>query len=248
MKKKKVIGISIVVIALIIGCVCFNMFSQSKTDKGIAYLQAQEKLKVEDIQEELNKKKQAELQSAVEQGNLDVFSLVDDFVFYGDSRVMGYYVYNLLDANRIFAGRGNTLSNVSDWDEQLRSLTPSNVFISYGVNDMGSDLDNDYEGGYEGLAKVQMNHILEIVPNASIYLCSIIPCSPEVTKEKPYWAKYEDYNSKLQKACNAVEACTYVDVTGLADGGNANIYSGDGIHFSPSFYTDWLTAIVNKMD
>ena len=52
----------------------------------------------------------------------------------------------------------------------------------------------------------------------------------------------------LKKACSAIENCTYVDTAPLADEGNANIYSGDGIHFTKSFYTDWLNAIVDSMD
>ena len=246
-KNRKMVWIFAAVL-LIAAIVVFLLLNQSDSSKGIAYIQKQEELKVDDIQDTLLKKKQAERKEAIAQGKLDVFSLVDDFVFYGDSRVMGYDVYGLLDANRIFAGTGYTFKNVEEWDESLKNLNPSYVFISYGINDLGLKLDEVYEYGYDGLAKEKMNHILEIVPNAKIYLCSIIPCSPSVTQEHPAWANYKNYNEKLKKACSAIENCTYVDTAPLADEGNANIYSGDGIHFTKSFYTDWLNAIVDSMD
>lgn len=247
MKKRNKMLLLVLVCIMLIVSVYLIFFRKDKTEKGVAYLEKQEQLKVEDIQSTLQKKKQAERKQAIENGELDVFSLIDDYVFYGDSRVMGYNVYGFLDPNRVFAASGNTLASIPDWDGQLQSLNPSYVFISYGVNDMGHNLDG-IEGGYDGLAKTQMNHILDLVPNAKIYLCSIIPCSPEALSKNAEWGNVSTYNAKLEKACAAIENCTYVDVTGLADGGNAPIYSGDGIHLTSSFYSTWLNAIVDAMD
>ncbi|MGM9946520.1 SGNH/GDSL hydrolase family protein [Floccifex sp.] len=247
MKKRNKMILFLLILIVFVSGIYFIFFNSDKTEKGIAYLEKQEQLKVEDIQSTLQKKKQAERKQAIENGELDVFSLIDDYVFYGDSRVMGYSAFGLLDSNRVFAASGNSLNNIPDWDSQLQSLNPSYVFISYGVNDMGLNLDG-IEGGYDGLAKTQMNHILDIVPNAKIYLCSIIPCSPEALNKNPEWGNVSNYNAKLEKACSAIESCTYVDVTGLADGGNAPIYSGDGIHLTSSFYSTWLNAIVDAMD
>lgn len=250
MKKKrkiniKVILVGVVVIALVIGIV---LFRKNNTLAGADYIAKQGKLSTEDVSQVLVSKKRDEQQAAVNEGRLDVFFLLNDYVIYGDSRVMGFYIFDFLDQSRCFADSGNTLLDVDMWNESLASMMPSNVIISYGINDLGLDLNSEVEGGYEQLAKDKMNTILSIVPKAKIYLCGIIPVAPYALPEQPLWGNYEMYNEMLQSACSAVEQCTYVDDEVLADGGNAPIYSEAGVHYTRSFYPVWTQYILSKMD
>ena len=35
---------------------------------------------------------------------------------------------------------GNTILNITDFNDQVKQINPSNLYFSYGVNDMGLDL------------------------------------------------------------------------------------------------------------
>ncbi|MCF0105826.1 MAG: hypothetical protein HUJ53_03615 [Holdemanella sp.] len=238
--------IPVLVIVLIVG-VLFLFNGKSTSKDGKAYIKKQEALKVSEITKTLKQKRKDDRKAAIDAGMISVFDLLEDYVFYGDSRVVGYDVYNYLEPGRVFAAAGHTYLNVEEWDQQLKDYNPSTIIISYGVNDMGLGLD-DIEGGYDGLAKEKIQHILSIVPDAKIYVCTIIPCTQVALERSPNWGNYNRFNEKLKIACDAFEQCTLVETASLGNGGNAPIYAEDGIHFLSSFYPTWLQRIVDAMD
>ena len=191
MKKKKrrsqvrlnrntlIIGVVVIVVfALLIHFI----FGRNNNSAGIEYLEKQQSLKIEEISDELATKKSKERKQAVEEGKIDVFALLDDYVFYGDSRVMGFKAYGFLEEGRVFAESGNKLTDVDQWKDELEQYNPSNVIISYGANDLIMGFDGQ-EGGYDGLVTEKMNLILQSVPNAKIYLCAIIPTTKNAIKK-----------------------------------------------------------------
>lgn len=219
----------------------FTSAKPSDVNAGQDYVKNLEAAPVADVKTTITEKSSQERTEAVASGNMDVFGLFQDYVFFGDSRVVGFADYGLLDSSRIFAYAGDDVRYIEGYLDRLKNLMPSNVYLSYGINDMGMDLQNRF--GYGNIYKEWVEKILEIVPDANIYVCSIIPCSPETIASSPAWADYPIYNEELKKMCEET-GWTYIDCTSIADDGNADIYSDEGVHFVESFYTTWAETIM----
>lgn len=234
--------IYLLVFVLVVGTVFYFIFRKPSTAPGIQYIQNLEAKKIDDVAKKVHRKRVDELMDAVETGKIDTFSLFDDFVFYGDSRAVGWQTYGYLPAARIFAGSGHTILNITEWNETLKELKPSTIYFSYGVNDMGLELDNR-EGGYGKLYEDQVKEVEKICPDADLFLISIVPASKEAVEKNPSWKYYKEYNKQIESICKK-NGWHYIDCTSLADGGNAKIYQQDGIHYYSLFYNDWAKAII----
>ena len=127
MKKIGIIGL-VVCICLLTGCESHN--------EGVSYIKEQESLDTKELSKHLTDKRIEEKLTMVKDGTLDVFSMFEDYAIYGDSRVYGFVSYGYLSWNRVFAAAGNTILNISDYSEALKEINPSNIYFSYGVNDM----------------------------------------------------------------------------------------------------------------
>ena len=240
---KKIRLFVIVGIVLILGVIGYFVLRKPSTESGIQYIKEQEEAKVDKVAQKVHDQRMIELKDAVNSGKLDAFSMFDDFVFFGDSRTMGFYTYGFLPTSRIFAGSGNTILNITDWLDKLKTLMPSTIYFSYGVNDMGLGLNHTDEGGYGKLYEDRVKQVQEICPDAEIFLLSIIPATPAATEKSPAWKEYKEYNAEIKKICKK-NGWHYVDCTTLAKNGSADIYQADGIHFYSTFYKEWATEII----
>lgn len=178
------------IVLILVLCIClFSLINfKGDTAEGVAYIKAQESIKTDKLKKKMVKKKKVELMEAVENGKVDVFSLFYDYVLLGDSRVKGYTTYQFLQASNCLSGSGYSILDVDKFLDQIKLIKPSRVYLSFGVNDMGFKLDNTDEGSYGQLYEKQVNKILEIVPNADIYVNSIIPVTPETLVKTPNWS------------------------------------------------------------
>ena len=241
-QNKNPILIFILVGVLIVGLIGYFVLRKPSTEPGIQYIQEQEDAKIDKVAKKVHNIRMDELMSAVDSGQLDAFSMFDDFAFFGDSRTMGFYTYGFLPTSRVFAGSGNTILNIPDWLDKLKTLMPSTIYFSYGVNDMGLGL-NHTEEGYGKLYEERVKQVQEICPDAQIFLLSIIPATPEACASSPAWKEYKEYNKEVKRICKE-NGWHYVDCTSLAKNGSADIYQGDGIHFYSGFYKEWATKII----
>lgn len=239
--QKKILIVAAAVVAICVVALIFTFASSGEVGAGQDYVKSLESAPVQEIKASITQKKAKERQEALANGTMDVFGLFQDYVFFGDSRVYGFASFGLLDSSRVLASAGDNVSYVENYLDRVRNLMPSNVYLAYGINDMGMDLNGTY--GYANIYKESVNKILEIVPDAHIYVCSIIPCGPAAVASSPAWADYPTYNEELQKMCEET-GWTYIDCTSLADDGNADIYSDEGVHFVKSFYTTWAETIM----
>lgn len=242
---RKYKNVFIILSVAIVTIIVFLFFNSSKNTEGINYIEDLESQDVSKIAEELSTKRKSERKKALEEGKIDVFGLFDDYVFLGDSRVMGFTTYNFLNSSRIMAVSGASIYNVDDFLSQIGEIQPANIYLSYGVNDMGLNLDDTSAGTYGQLYEQQVKKILNICPKAHIYVNSIIPATPKAVQDNsPNWGKVNIYNNQLKEICKN-NGWIYIDNDGLADGGNAAIYQDDGIHFLSSFYSTWAQNIIN---
>ena len=115
----------------------------------------------------------------------------DDAVFIGDSRVLGLSMYcsELDSRSTFFAKKSLSIYDIRDkeWVETedgnkitvfdaLQGITFSKVYMMVGINELGRGTNESYAEAY----KAVLDRILEINPDAIIYINSIM----HVTKEK----------------------------------------------------------------
>ncbi len=243
--KPKVKKAGIVFLAVVVLVSCFFGYQTWRHNATLAqgrdYIQKQENKKVKELSSTLKDKKNTEMESAIESGQVDVFALFDDAVIFGDSRVMGFSVYHFFPESHVLASSGATIKDISNWISQVQSVNPSLIFFSYGVNDMGLNLDS--EGGYDALYQSQIEKVIEVCPDATIVVNSIISATPKAIAESPRWDKVDEYNKKIKSMCEKND-WIYVDNSDICQNGNADIYQADGVHFLQPFYTTWAENMI----
>lgn len=228
---------------LVLAVVLYLIFGRNvSTAEGIAYIKNQEALTVEEVQKSLKKQDKKEKIDLLNSGDVSAFSLFSDYVFYGDSRVVGFAAYELLDSNRIFASTGDSVTSMANWNESLASVKPSYIIISYGANDVVAGYDVKE---YKQMTIDNIKAVVEICPNAEIYVNSILHVSSAALADNQNWNNIDAYNTALQEACKE-NKWTYINNDSLTDG-KTDIYEQDGIHFISSFYTSWADNIVRAM-
>ena len=240
-KYRKLIILIFIVFFLII---CFLLMPGNASD-GIEYIKEAEAKDPTQFSDELGKKRKEERTKAIEEGKLDVFGLFDDYLILGDSRATGFYLYNYLLESRVYAYNGATILSVDEWLDSIQQLQPKNIYITFGMNDIKNNLNDTSEGTYSQLLSTQIKKILNICPQAQIYVNSIIPASKKVTAEnEALWSQLDTYNNEIQKACKEND-WVYIDNTQLANNMNDDLYESDGIHFVSSFYESWAKNMVD---
>ena len=215
--KRKYIVIIIIIIAII--CILFNTFStKNDTYTGLSYIKEQESLKTKKLAKKLTNSQVQEKMNLIQEGKIDVFSMFTDYAMYGDSRVYGFGSWGFLPWNHVFADAGATIKNIPDYNEQLKQINPSNLYFSYGVNDMGLNIKKK-NGTYADLYEEKIKNVLKICPKAHIYINSIIPPTENTLKENPNWAKSDIYNKQLKKMCKK-NKWIFIDNSNVTENGN----------------------------
>lgn len=213
---------------------------------GLKYIESQEALKPEEIAGVLAQKKQAEWQSGIEQGTIDIFAFFDDFALLGDSRVVGFEHYQYLPDSRVMAGIGYTIKRTDGWLTQLETMQPKNIYIAYGLNDIQSNLMHEKNSSYKDLYKKQMDKIQQVCPNSTIYVNSIIPVSENAGSNEPTLEEVNAYNQQIQEACKEY-GWHYIDNSNLSSL-LPDMYEQDGIHFISDFYPYWAQNMINSTE
>lgn len=232
-------------LAVLAGCLGPHSPGSGPYSSGLAYLQAQQQVDPAPIEARLNEQSiQKEKLAQVKNGTLDPFTLFKDSVILGDSRVYGFDSYQFLPENQVFAAAGNTIKNIQDHADQIGKIKPKTIYLSYGVNDMGLKIGAESgTDGYRAEYEKQIQTLLAKSPNSVIAVNSIVPVTPEALEKSPRWDQAEDYNRQIAQMC-ADNGWYYIDNTSLADGGQAQIYQPDGIHFLTDFYPVWARNMV----
>ena len=112
-----------------------------------------------------------ELVAQLENGEVDPFSLFQDYAVMGDSRSVGFWYRNFLEQDRVLADGGNIIRNIPGWYEQLEEMNPSYIFLCYGLND------------------------------CSIVISSILPAQDPAFEKSTRWRRIPEWNEQLEKYC-----------------------------------------------
>ena len=256
-KKKKnlpiipiVIGIFVVLVAvmLTLGGNAKKNTADAEISKGLAYLQSLEEKDPADVQQVRKAIRQRELDAQREElleklsnGEIDPFSLFQDYVVMGDSRAVGFWYRKFLDKGRVLADGGHTIRNIPDQIDTLVTLNPSTIYLCYGLNDCSIgywDSAESYAAEYVQVVKA----IREKLPDATIVVSSILPARDPAFQKSAKWRNIPEWSAVLEKACKD-NGILFANCDKLAED-YPNLWDPDGIHFRKEFYPYWASKLV----
>ena len=225
--------------------------TDAEVASGVQWLQEQEAHSPDDVEAELKAIRQAELDAMRDEwraklysGEISVWSLFEDYAMLGDSRTSGFTYYGYLAPERVFADSGATIKKVIDHLEELVALNPSIIFLTYGINDVGIGYwptPEDYVNKMDETLKL----LKQELPNATVYVNSIIPAIDPAFKRGPAWRSIPDYNAAVKAYCEE-NGVPYIDITSLCTE-NQNLYQADGIHMMSEFYPKWAVCMITEV-
>lgn len=165
-----------------------------------------------------------------------------DCLVLGDSIAQGLYEYGILDQANVQADRGTGVSknNSEKRQEHLKKaeeMKPAVLFLAYGMNDI--EAQNGDPAGFVKAYKPVLEELKKALPDTRIYVNSILPAAQSAIDERPVFEKVPEFNARLKKLCKK-ENITFIDNTDLV---KQEYYADDGIHMSPSYYTEWVSRM-----
>lgn len=223
--------------------------SKTELEKGKEYLESLDKRKPDEVKEKIDvekaayeAKKEERAYALKRKEYLDtlegdaLWSSFDDFVFLGDSRVVGFSLYGYLPSDRVLAETGDTIRAIEGNMDSIRSLQPGKIFISYGINDISCGLWSTADEYAEDFAR-QLDDLKKELPDADIYVNSILPATEEAVGNAPVWGGLPEFSEAVRKVCEKKKV-SFIDNQNLIKE-HADLYEGDGVHVKPDFYRFW---------
>lgn len=212
---------------------------RTAVNSGLAYIQALEKKDISRVQNAIKEIKNEEKKQIVDVENIDIWGQFDDTVILGDSRAASFYEYEFLEQRRVLAASGDTILSIPDWMDELGNLNPSNVILSYGMNDIEIGIWPTPEA-YMADVQEMIDLIHETVPDVTVYMNYIIPA----LGDEEEWEDIPKWNDYIEQYCQN-HGIPFVDLSGVvAD--HSELYEPDGAHMTAGFYEYWAKAIVTE--
>lgn len=255
-KKKRyiILAAAIVVVAVIMVSTFFQPVRRATkaVDDGLSYLtqmagksSSDIESNIKSMQQERERQRRIEArEKALADGTVTVWELFDDYVFLGDSRVVGFSEFGFLESGRIIAHSGAGVKDIAESLETVEYYNPSWVFISYGANDLGNYASAQ---DYAQALNQQIQGLKEVAPHARFIISSILPVySSRLSSMSDNYNHVDTFNEALEQMCSE-NGYTFVDNTELAQEHRSE-YEQDGIHFKSSFYEYWALNLINGED
>ncbi len=244
-KKTNTIAIIILIAAVIVLCSVILVLNKNNGTKDQTFVNKSQ------ISEKLNLgiKKVSDLVQNIADGQLTIFdidfnSTFDDCVIIGDSVTEGLSAYGHLDEDKVFSQIGGSILNSEDKLPQAAAVSPEAAFFSFGANEMGmfSGDEELFTSKYEDFIK----KFMELSPSTKIYVNSIAKPAQSRIESGGYFYKWQDFNNAIKEMCDRIGA-DYIDNTYILIE-HPDLYAGDGIHVSSSYYPYWLMNMATEAD
>ena len=221
---------------------------QTAIDAGVAYLTKLDQ-KDPDAVDKLLKQRRAErlarereeLLRKLYAGEMDVWTMFEDYVVLGDSRAVGFYYYDFLDKSRVLADGGNTIRNVADHLDEIEALNPAYVYLCYGLNDVSIGFWQTPEPYAEEMLEV-VRSIEERVPGVTVVVSSILPARDPAFQRASKWYEIPDYSAAVERMCKE-NGIVFSNNNQIAEE-HGDLYQPDGIHLQPKFYNYWGANLI----
>jgi hypothetical protein len=208
---------------------------EERTPVEMEYMiaEARKEREKEIAREEYSRKREAYRNTLKDDKLWDSF---EDYVFLGDSRVVGYDVFGYLPSERVLAEAGDTINSISDNMDTIRELSPKYIFISYGINDIGIGYWPTKEE-YAAAFADKLHDLQKAVPDAQIYVNSIIPAREDAAQTYTIWQGIPDYSEAVRQMCEE-EGIPFIDNSSILEE-HPDLYAADGVHMQSEFYQYW---------
>ncbi len=191
-------------------------------------------------------------------GGLVYHTVEDDYfadaVFIGDSRTVGMFEYGGLEETADFyASTGLTVYKLFDSEivavegqrkkisveEALLQKSYAKIYLMIGINEMGTGTVESFVAAY----KEAVDHLLELQPDAILYIQGIIKVTTERSQQGDYINNegIEARNEALSQLADN-ERVFYLDVNPeICDdtGGMEASYTFDGVHLKAQYIDIW---------
>lgn len=240
-----------------------NVIKDTNIEQHIQELEKQELEKQEqekqeqEKQEEVKQDQEQEKQELTNQEEENQDNLEkDDFsdaVFIGDSRTEGLQINTKLSSARFLAARGLKVDTALTKPvirlknggkgtviDGLRGEDYRRVYIMFGLNELGWPYLDVFINHYEKL----LDRIHEVLPNATIYVQSILPVSKEKSDNSDIYKneKINRFNKAIEEMARS-KGYTYLDVAQIFKDSNGALpkdASADGVHLNKEYSVRWL--------
>jgi len=169
---------------------------------------------------------------------------LENSVFLGDSITEALSYYKFVNRSRVIADKGYTAKKAISAIDKVVSLNPDKIFIMFGLNDMLTERSVDgFIKNYTSLIR----QLKERLPNADIYIQSILPVASKAESSKLALSnsQIEKFNEGLKNLAQQ-ENVYYLDVASIPKK-YGDLHEPDGIHYKSKFCTLWLEYIVNNI-
>lgn len=165
-----------------------------------------------------------------------------DVVFFGNSITSGGefqdYFPNVKTCNLGYPG--DNMDGMMIRINQVKAVTPEKVFVMAGINGLQYQTEGVFEEKYQRM----VDSIKSAVPEAEIYLQSILPVNHSMKNGVSSSEKIRNANGIIAKIANRSN-CVYVDLWALyeKDGEMPEELTRDGVHLFPEAYERWIEEI-----
>ncbi len=165
-----------------------------------------------------------------------------DVVFFGNSITRGGdfqdYFTDVKTCNLGYPG--DNMDGMMLRIGQIKAVNPEKVFVMAGINGLQSQTDNVFETKYQ----LMVDSIKSILPEAEIYLQSILPVNHDMKSGLASKDKIQKANEIVAKIAQRSN-CVYVDLWALyeKEGEMPQELTRDGVHLKPEAYERWMEEI-----
>lgn len=165
-----------------------------------------------------------------------------DIAFIGNSIIYaGSFQEQFKDKKIIeFGYPGDRVDKMIRRVPMLQSVNPEKIFIMGGINDLHRSYPKTISKRYDNL----ITSIKKVLPNAKIYVQSILPVSKNQERKYAKNSVIHETNI-LIKECASKHKCIYIDINSLIikDGVLPSNLTNDGVHLTNSAYKKWYEII-----
>lgn len=223
------------------------------TASGINYIRSLEAKNPEDVEQILKAQREAKIREMrderlreLESGEISVWTLFEDYVILGDSRAVGFYYFGFLPESRVLAEGGSTIRTLREHIPQVVEMNPANIFLCYGLNDVSIGYWDTPEA-YVTEFRQTIADIQSQLPDASIFVSSILPARDPAFDTAPIWREIPTFSAAVREMCDTIDRCYYVDNDAIAQE-YADLWdSEDGVHVNKAFYDHWAANLIAEV-
>lgn len=243
-----IVSAAAILLSAVLGVLLGGGDGTDLTKDGVAYLEFRESKDPNDvilirrqIQQAKMDAQREEMIRRVEAGEVDPFTLFQDFVIMGDSRAVGFWYFGFVDRARTITGAGHTIRDLAANMDTLVSMNPRYIYLCYGLNDTSIGYwktADEYVAEYmDVIAQIQQR-----LPDATVIVSSILPARDPAFQRTSKWYNIPAWSAAVEAAC-AENGIIFVNNDGISEA-YPKLWDPDGIHVREAFYPYWATNLI----